>query len=70
MEKIFVEDNDYKIDENDATMLLYKYGMMKILRDNEEIQVVFVQENDYSAVYRITKQDSKYYYCEFIHWIG
>ena len=70
MNKIFIEDVDYKIDENDGTMFLRKYGMMQKLQDNEEIQVVFIQENNWSAVYRVRKQDDLYYYCEFIHWVN
>lgn len=66
MKKIYVEDIDYKLIDKSGEVLLKKYGMMKELSDKEELELVFIQEDYSSSVYRVAKQDDSYYYCEFI----
>lgn len=67
MQKIFIEDVDYKMNDQTGELLLRKYGMMEVLHNNEEVELVFIQEDYSSSVYRVKNQNDNYYYCEFIH---
>ena len=67
MQKIFIEDVDYKMNDQIGELILRKYGMMQVLHNDEEIELVFIQEDYSSSVYRVKNQDDNCYYCEFIH---
>ena len=66
MKKIYVEDIDYKLIDKSGEVLLRYDERSEELSDKEEFELVFIQEDHSSSVYRVIKQDDSYYYCEFI----
>ena len=63
---IYLDDVDYKLDEETGLLLVRKYGMMQKLRTDDVFVADFIQEEDKTVEYKVVKQDDKYYYCEFI----